>query len=684
VWGFVNAAYPMAAHPDQIWVAGVAQRQVSSQAEVGPGSFFYDETANTLWLGTDPTGKEVRASDLNTAMRITSDSSILRGLGIRRYAPSVPDMGTVTVERSNIMIENVALTDNATTGLEIGSGNATNGITLRNLYVANNGMLGIAATYANGITVDQVLSENNNTEHFNTAPVSGGMKIARTRGITVRDSVFRNNDGPGLWLDESSYNATITGNDMRDNSKHGIALEISALATITGNTVVGNGGNGLKINDTSSVTISNNTIDANDDRSVNLVQDTRLPTSADSPGWNPRRAFPDPTMTWLLGPVNVTNNVISNQTGGNCILCVEDGSHKRSAAQMGISANGDTYIRPNPAFPQYFVVWSRGAGDPAVYYSLADFQAATGQEGSSPAAQPVSTTTTTVAPTLPTAPRALSAVAGDTQATLTWVAPNGSDSGPAPVTCYLVTPYVARVAQAPIVLRSRATSAVITGLTNGTSYTFTVAGVNTLGAGTPSVASAAVVIGLPTAPTGVNAIASSGQAVVRWTAHLHDGGQPITGYIVTPYTSVAQPAQTFASSAVSQTITGLTNGALYTFRVVAVNANGSGARSAAMARITVGPATPPGAPVVKSATAGIGQVTLAWSAPVSSGSASITSYIVTPYRAGVAQPDRTYAVSTHQIITGLTRAASYTFRVTAVNAAGKGAPSAASTAVTTK
>jgi len=428
VWGFVNAAYPMAAHPDQIWVAGVAQRQVSSQAEVGPGSFFYDETANTLWLGTDPTGQEVRASDLNTAMRIASDSSILRGLGIRRYAPSVPDMGTVTVERSNILIENVALTDNATTGLEIGSGNATNGVTLRNDYIANNGMLGVAATYANGITVDHVLSENNNTEHFNTAPVSGGMKIARTRGITVRDSVFRNNDGPGLWIDESSYDATLTGNEMRNNSKHGIALEISSKATITNNTVVGNGGNGLKINDTSSVTISNNTIDSNADRSINLVQDTRLPTSPTSPGTNPRQPYPDPTMTWLLGPVHLTNNVIANQTGGNCILCVEDGSHTRSAAQMGVTANGDTYIRPNPAFPKYFVVWSRGAGDPAVYYSLATFQTGTRQE-STGSMGTNTTTTTTAAPTTTT--EATTTTTVPPPVTTTTVAPTTTTTAPA-------------------------------------------------------------------------------------------------------------------------------------------------------------------------------------------------------------------------------------------------------------
>ena len=58
-WSFVNANFPMAAHPDQIWIDNVAQRQVGSLAAVTPGTFFHDEASNQLWLGTDPSGKDV-------------------------------------------------------------------------------------------------------------------------------------------------------------------------------------------------------------------------------------------------------------------------------------------------------------------------------------------------------------------------------------------------------------------------------------------------------------------------------------------------------------------------------------------------------------------------------------------------------------------------------------------------
>jgi parallel beta-helix repeat protein len=346
-WGFVNPAYPMAAHPDQVWVGGVAQRQMKSLSQVGAGSFFYDEANKTLWLGSNPSGTSVRASSLVQALRIESASSVVRGIGIRRYAPSVPDMGAVTVERPNVTVENVAITDSATTGLHVGAGGSTiSGVTLRNLYIANSGMLGMSATYADGLTLDQVVSEHNNTEHFNTAPVSGGVKIARTRGITITNSVFRNNDGPGIWIDESSYNTTIDHNDVRNNTKHGIALEISAKAKVTNNTVAANGGFGIKVNNTSSVTLTSNTFDGNYDRSVNLVQDTRRPTSATTPGRDKRQPFPDPTMTWLLGPVTVTNNTIANQHAGTCMLCVEDYS-QNAAPNRSVSPRTAT-TTPNP------------------------------------------------------------------------------------------------------------------------------------------------------------------------------------------------------------------------------------------------------------------------------------------------------------------------------------------------
>jgi Concanavalin A-like lectin/glucanases superfamily/Fibronectin type III domain/Viral BACON domain len=125
-------------------------------------------------------------------------------------------------------------------------------------------------------------------------------------------------------------------------------------------------------------------------------------------------------------------------------------------------------------------------------------------------------------------------------------------------------------------------------------------------------------------------------------------------------------------------------GTSYTFKVQAANGSGSGPLSAASNAVTPSAPTAPGAPTGLLAGAGNQQVTVRWSAP-NDGGRTITRYTVTPYLNGV--PQATTAVTgspapTSAVVTGLTNGSSYTFTVSATNAAGTGPESAASNAVT--
>lgn len=92
--------------------------------------------------------------------------------------------------------------------------------------------------------------------------------------------------------------------------------------------------------------------------------------------------------------------------------------------------------------------------------------------------------TTPIAPmTVPSAPTGVTAVSGSAQVTVSWSAPN---DGGSPVTSYTVTPYVGGAAQTPYVFTSAATSQVVGGLSNGTTYTFTVTATNSVGTSSPS------------------------------------------------------------------------------------------------------------------------------------------------------------------------------------------------------
>jgi predicted phage tail protein len=99
----------------------------------------------------------------------------------------------------------------------------------------------------------------------------------------------------------------------------------------------------------------------------------------------------------------------------------------------------------------------------------------------------------------------------------------------------------------------------------------------------------------PDAPTDVTVKAGNKKVAVSWKAPASDGGSPITGYVVTPFRGKTKEAPvTVNSTDTTTTVTGLVNGATYTFRVSAVNASGAGAESAASASVTPkGPGTAP-------------------------------------------------------------------------------------------
>lgn len=202
----------------------------------------------------------------------------------------------------------------------------------------------------------------------------------------------------------------------------------------------------------------------------------------------------------------------------------------------------------------------------------------------------------------PLAPVNVSATAGDTAATVSWL-PNSNGQ---PITNYLIhTSFASNGVTVPDITVNPApgttvlpTSFNVTGLTNGVTYMFELAAINTNGTSSFSLPSNAVTpfpISVPGAPTAVSAVASDTVASVAWSAPASNGGSAITSYTVTALVGGAPVGitATVPASSTGTVMTGLTDGTTYTFTVHATNVKGNSAESVPSNAVTPSVASSP-------------------------------------------------------------------------------------------
>jgi uncharacterized repeat protein (TIGR02543 family) len=214
---------------------------------------------------------------------------------------------------------------------------------------------------------------------------------------------------------------------------------------------------------------------------------------------------------------------------------------------------------------------------------------------------------------------------------------------------------------------SPGTSCSISPLTNGTAYKFSATASNATGtsAAASSASSAVTPASAPSAPLGVAGSGTGASATVTWSAPSDNGGSTITDYIVEYRIATSGTWTTFTdgvSTTTSATVTGLSAGSSYEFRVTAKNLIGNSLAS--FTSPVVG--TLPAAPSITGVTAASGQVTVTWNAPTHLGSGTLSGdeYIVTAYdsqgnEAGTCEPTSGQRTC---VVTGLSNGSTYTFQ----------------------
>jgi hypothetical protein len=372
--------------------------------------------------------------------------------------------------------------------------------------------------------------------------------------------------------------------------------------------------------------------------------------------------------------------------------------------------------------------------------------AAINADGAGPASAPSSPIAEVGGATTPNAPTDVTVSPASGQALVTWSDPVSiPDNYVEPPTGYTITPYVGSTPQSPVTVdNGSATSAIVSGLTNGTSYTFTVTSDSPIGSSPPSSPatgtpgntifdfsgppvqidsgdSSSVEVGIKfTADvngsvTGIRfykAAANTGTHIGNlWSANgtllasatfsneTASGwqyvyfGNPVAiaagiTYVASyfaPHGHYSASPNGFASSVDNPPLHALANATsangVYAYSPTSSFPSNSYDATNYWVDVLYAPPTAPGQVTGVTATAQPGAASVSWSPPTSGG--TVSTYTITPSNGSTAQtPTTVNAPASSAMIDDLSPGTAYTFTVTASNSAGSGPASSPSSSVT--
>jgi YVTN family beta-propeller protein len=272
------------------------------------------------------------------------------------------------------------------------------------------------------------------------------------------------------------------------------------------------------------------------------------------------------------------------------------------------------------------------------------------------------------------APSSLTASAGTSQVTLSWIDP--SSNGFSTISGYdiLRSTISGQELEVSSVSGATTTSYDDTNLTPGTQYYYEVLAVNAAGNSNVSTEASATPYTYAAQPTGLTATAGSSQVSLTWTDPTSGGFSMISGYEILRSTSSTQAPADFVfvngGAATTYTDLNVTLGTTYYYEVVAVNASGD---SGVSNEQSATPYTYSDAPSGVTASPGSSQVTLSWADPTDTGFSTVSGYEIlrstlTGQETVLTSVDNGTAASYTD--TDLSPGTTYYYEVEAINSAG--------------
>jgi hypothetical protein len=282
------------------------------------------------------------------ALHMFGANSSVRGIIFENYATSETYKGAVIVSGAGAYIQDCSFNNNSYAGLSITSHqvehNARGAVILNNQMVSN-GIMGLHIDQTRDVRVENNLLAFNNTT-LSPIYTTGGLKATASTNLKVKNNSFSGNRrSRGLWLDISSNNSTIVGNDFYGNEQDGLFLEVSDVADVYQNRFSGNGLTGIRIVNVDTVNIYNNSFRNNPSAHIWITDAKHRYQDICS----------NPAVEACGSPVQSIisrNNIFS---GGNPDVYIErSGGSTRTYDQM-LSANYDAAYAALDASPRFVI-----------------------------------------------------------------------------------------------------------------------------------------------------------------------------------------------------------------------------------------------------------------------------------------------------------------------------------------
>lgn len=283
-WGSAPNPWPglvevgeLARRREAVFVDGSPLRQVLSERDLTPGSFYVDEARGQLHV-VPPTRVGIREQKVEVAVRPVLmrlqglDNLVVRGITFQHAASNFREAAVDIVDQDDVLLEDVVVTWNGQTGVALKGSR----LMVRDAEIVHNGSSGLTGYQTRDTTIIDTSTSYNNWRGLAGGYTSWevGNKFLYTHRLTLVRHTSVGNASRGMWFDTDAVDVTISDSRFCENLTDGLFLEaVQGPFSVLDSRFCANGRYGIMTSATENLTLVGNKVEGNRISQLGLTGD---------------------------------------------------------------------------------------------------------------------------------------------------------------------------------------------------------------------------------------------------------------------------------------------------------------------------------------------------------------------------------------------------------------------------